>query len=29
MPWKGNIFFSDINSGLWSVRMQPPERPVS
>lgn len=29
MPWKGNIFFSDINSGLWSVRIQPPQRPVS
>jgi hypothetical protein len=29
MPWKGNIFFADINSGMWAVKMQPPERPVS
>jgi hypothetical protein len=29
MPWKGNIFFSDINSGMWAVRMAPTDRPVS
>ncbi|MDA0327855.1 MAG: hypothetical protein O2958_02405 [Gemmatimonadetes bacterium] len=29
MPWKGNIFFADINSGMWSVKMRPAERPVS
>ena len=29
MPWKGNIFFSDINSGMWAVRMAPPSRPIS
>ena len=29
MPWKGNIFFADINSGMWAVQMQPRERPVS
>lgn len=29
MPWKGHIFFADINSGMWSVKMQPTERPIS
>jgi hypothetical protein len=29
MPWKGNIFFADINSGMWAVQMRPGERPVS
>ncbi len=29
MPWKGNIFFADINSGMWAVKMRPEERPVS
>jgi hypothetical protein len=29
MPWKGNIFFADINSGMWAVKMRPAERPVS
>ncbi|MEQ8329942.1 MAG: Ig-like domain-containing protein [Longimicrobiales bacterium] len=29
MPYKGNIFFSDINSGMWAVRMAPTERPIS
>ena len=29
MPWKGNIFFADINSGMWAVQMRPTERPVS
>ena len=28
IPWKGNIFFSDINSGIWSVRLEPKDRPV-
>ena len=28
MPFKGHIFFSDTNSGLWSVKVQPLERPV-
>ncbi len=25
-PYKGNIFFSDFNSGLWSVKLQPRRR---
>ena len=29
MPFKGRIFFSDTNSGLWSARLVPRERPVS
>jgi hypothetical protein len=29
MPHKGHIFFSDVSSGLWSIRLQPRERPVS
>jgi hypothetical protein len=29
MPWKGHIFFADINSGMWAVKMRPSERPVS
>ncbi|MBW3533659.1 MAG: Ig-like domain-containing protein [Gemmatimonadetes bacterium] len=28
-PFKGHLFFSDFNSGLWSVRIQPEPRPVS
>jgi len=28
-PYKGNIFFSDFNSGLWSVKVLPRGRPVS
>ena len=28
-PYKGHLFFSDFNSGLWSVRIQPDPRPVS
>ncbi len=28
-PHKGNLFFSDFNSGLWSIRVQPPSRPIS
>ncbi|MEX2467827.1 MAG: Ig-like domain-containing protein [Gemmatimonadota bacterium] len=28
-PHKGFLFFSDFNSGLWSVRIQPPTRPIS
>jgi len=28
MPYKGNIFFSDISSGLWSIKLEPRERPV-
>ena len=28
-PFKGHIFFSDTNSGLWSVRLQPRTRPIS
>ncbi|MCZ6917731.1 MAG: Ig-like domain-containing protein [Gemmatimonadetes bacterium] len=27
-PFKGHIFFSDISSGLWSVKLQPRDRPV-
>jgi hypothetical protein len=26
-PYKGHIFFSDWNSGLWAVRLQDPEEP--
>ncbi len=28
-PYKGNLFFSDFNSGLWSVRIMPEGRPIS
>jgi hypothetical protein len=28
-PFKGHVFFSDTNSGLWSVRLIPRGRPVS
>jgi hypothetical protein len=28
-PYKGNLFFSDFNSGLWSVKVLPRGRPVS
>jgi hypothetical protein len=28
-PYKGHIFFSDFNSGLWSARLLPKGRPVS
>ena len=23
MPWKGNVMFTDFNSGLWSVKLEP------
>ena len=23
MPYKGNIFFTDMNTGLWSVKLEP------
>lgn len=29
MPFKGRIFFSDTNSGLWSARLVPRNRPIS
>ncbi|MDH3223621.1 MAG: Ig-like domain-containing protein [Gemmatimonadota bacterium] len=29
MPFKGRVFFSDTNSGLWSARLVPRNRPVS
>ena len=29
MPFKGRVFFSDTNSGLWSARLVPRSRPVS
>ncbi len=29
MPYKGNIFFSDVSSGLWAVKLLPKARPVS
>ena len=29
MPFKGHVFFSDTNSGLWAVKVEPTERPVS
>jgi len=28
-PHKGFLFFSDFNLGIWSVRIQPPTRPIS
>lgn len=28
-PHKGHVFFSDFNSGLWAVKLQPPTRPIS
>jgi len=28
MPFKGNVFFSDYNSGLWSVKVQGLERRI-
>ncbi len=28
-PFKGHLFFSDTNSGLWAVRLVPKERPIS
>ncbi|MGH7502225.1 MAG: Ig-like domain-containing protein [Longimicrobiales bacterium] len=29
IPYKGNIFLADTNSGLWAVKIQPMTRPVS
>ena len=29
MPFKGRIFFSDTNSGLWSARLVPRTRRIS
>ena len=23
MPWKGHVLFTDFNSGLWAVKLQP------
>jgi Big-like domain-containing protein/LVIVD repeat-containing protein len=28
-PYKGHIFFSDMNSGLWAAKLAPKGRPVS
>jgi hypothetical protein len=28
MPFKGNIFLSDANSGLWAVQLEPEDRPI-
>lgn len=28
IPYKGHIFFSDISSGIWTVRLEPRDRPV-
>ncbi|MEM7415434.1 MAG: Ig-like domain-containing protein [Gemmatimonadota bacterium] len=28
-PYKGHIFFSDMNSGLWAAKLQPKGRPIS
>jgi hypothetical protein len=28
-PFKGHVFFADTNSGLWSVKLLPRERPIS
>jgi hypothetical protein len=27
-PHKGHIFFSDFNTGLWSIKMPEPPKPV-
>ena len=27
--YKGNLFFSDFNSGLWSIKLKPRQRPIS
>ena len=27
-PHKGNVFVSDMNSGLWVIQVEPPERPL-
>ncbi|MEJ2371589.1 MAG: hypothetical protein P8Y07_12170 [Gemmatimonadales bacterium] len=27
-PHKGNVFMSDMNSGLWVIQVEPPERPL-
>ena len=27
-PYKGNLFFSDMNSGLWAVKLQPKGQPI-
>jgi hypothetical protein len=23
MPWKGQVLFSDFNSGLWAAKLEP------
>lgn len=28
MPYKGHVFFTDFNSGLWAIKLKPKERPV-
>ena len=28
-PYKGHVFFSDMNSGLWAVKLRPRSRPIS
>jgi hypothetical protein len=28
MPYKGHVFLTDFNSGLWAVRLKPKDRPV-
>ena len=28
-PFKGHVFFSDMNSGLWAAKVMPKDRPVS
>ncbi|MDX1492780.1 MAG: Ig-like domain-containing protein [Longimicrobiales bacterium] len=28
-PYKGHVFFSDMNSGLWAVKVMPKGRPIS
>ena len=29
MPYKGMVYFSDTNSGLWAVKLLPKEKPVT
>jgi hypothetical protein len=28
MPWKGQTLFTDFNSGLWAVKLEPKASPT-
>jgi hypothetical protein len=28
MPWKGFTLFTDFNTGLWSMKLEPRQTPV-